>query len=63
MDELCENCRYYLAVQTNYKEDGTCRFAPPTISLISEQAMGIWPKVKNTDWCGQFSPKRKQKKS
>lgn len=57
MNETCENCRYYLSVQTGYKEDGTCRFSPPVVSVVSEDALGVWPRVKKTDWCGKYSPK------
>lgn len=63
MDETCENCRYYLPVKTGYKEDGTCRFYPPTVSAVSEDAMAIWPRVKRTDWCGKYAPKKNKKNS
>lgn len=46
MDKACENCRYYLPSQMDYKEDGICRFSPPTVSPTSDKAMGIWPRVK-----------------
>jgi len=63
MNGMCENCRYYLPVRTGYKEDGTCRYSPPAISTNSENSMGVWPRVKGTDWCGKYAPKEKTKKS
>jgi len=44
----------------DYKEDGICRFSPPTVSPTSNNAMGVWPRVEKTDWCGKYSPKKNQ---
>ncbi|WP_319759471.1 hypothetical protein [Maridesulfovibrio sp.] len=60
MDKACENCLYYLPGQIDYKEDGICRFSPPTVSPTLDNAMGVWPRVKKNDWCGKYSPKKNQ---
>ncbi len=60
MDKACENCIYYLPSQMDFKEDGICRFSPPTTSPASDTAMGVWPRVKRNDWCGKYSPTKNQ---
>lgn len=49
----CGDCRYRDAV------DGTCRRNPPQSGNLDSAASGvkigypIWPKVEDTDWCGE----------
>jgi len=60
MTDTCETCRYYAPVKTGYKEEGRCRFSPPAVVPIAEDCMGVWPRVQETDWCGQYSAKEKK---
>lgn len=57
----CCNCVFF-----NAKGDGSgeCRHDPPAIQMIPQvdritrnqylRAMGIWPPVRMSDWCGRF---------
>lgn len=44
-----EECEELLPVAA-----GRCRLLPPQIKFGER---GIWPVVKNEDWCGEFEPK------
>lgn len=39
--KLCVNCCYW--------DDGLCHYEPPS-------AVSDWPRTKDTDWCGKWSP-------
>ena len=43
----CSGCRYYLERK---RKSGECRRFPPQSRAASE----TWPKVNDTDWCGEF---------
>ncbi|WBU64218.1 hypothetical protein [Paracoccus aerodenitrificans] len=56
-DSSCADCAFFEDHKSNNKADlsdaGLCRFNPP-ISQPSADARGLWPVVKNDDWCGHF---------
>jgi hypothetical protein len=43
----CKTCRFY--------DDGQCRKNPPVAVLEGKSIHGIFPRVEDGDWCGQFA--------
>ena len=54
----CQSCTYFEVQKTS--DDrlapnlGLCRANPP-ISVATKHPIGIWPTVKESDWCGKYS--------
>ena len=65
-DEACFNCKFYdrdIGIITSWKPHGKCKVAPPQLKTIVELGFTTkhkyeFPTVKETDFCGQFKPKR-----
>ena len=51
----CNNCLWYDKKVSNVFRGGFCRKNPPMVDP-SHDVMGTWPIVKESDWCGEFSP-------
>lgn len=49
----CATCRY------REPESNRCRAQSPAIMTLVGKA--VWPKVENTDWCGDYKPAPKGK--
>ena len=61
MMRSCSTCEYSQAVKD--ADYGECRrHAPPAISFRDAAALAIWPRVKPTDWCGDYETRRRQKR-
>lgn len=54
MTTACKACAFYEAETANAAHAGLCRFNPP-VFLTEEEQRGVWPVVKDDDWCGHFS--------
>jgi hypothetical protein len=59
--DRCETCRFWQAHED--PSQGECRRRSPVLLAGSlgwldgeDPALGVWPEVRATDWCGQFSP-------
>ena len=58
MREVCGNCRFY-EPQSEEDPAGYCRRYPPGLDNgIQDQ-----PFVEQDDWCGEWKPKKRPKKS
>lgn len=67
----CTRCLYFRLLQKNPTTTGSCHRIPPVPSVVGMQphpldprqqqpvAMSFWPSVGKTDWCGEFTPKKK----
>ena len=54
MATACKACAFYETQNAAVDHAGLCRFNPP-VFLTEEEQRGIWPVVKDTDWCGHFA--------
>lgn len=57
----CAACRYFYPCKTLREwedgaepEQGECRRMPPV--LVEDGAIGYWPLVDVSDWCGEWRP-------
>lgn len=57
----CAACRYFYPCKTIQEwedgaepEQGECRRMPPV--LVEDGAIGYWPMVDVSDWCGEWRP-------
>jgi len=50
----CDDCNFYrirtYGTDQNASQAGECRFSDP----VPQGGLGVWPKVKTTDWCGKW---------
>ena len=54
--DRCVNCQYYDR-QNKGQGVGQCRRAAPALSPINAKAYmieGVWPTVRDDDWCGEW---------
>lgn len=54
--ERCNTCQYYDR-QNKGQAVGQCRRQAPALSPINVKAYmieGVWPTVRDDDWCGEF---------
>lgn len=56
-DHNCSQCAFFEDHHANtaakLDDAGLCRFNPP-VTQPSADARGLWPVVKEDDWCGHF---------
>ena len=60
--EKCQTCQYYdrrKAAAGSAPNSGQCRRAAPHLSPVSVNAKsyqieGVWPTVRDDDWCGEW---------
>ncbi|WP_145171203.1 hypothetical protein [Rubripirellula lacrimiformis] len=63
MDQ-CSRCRFFRPVHSAFQESagGECRRHPPATPKNSQRRarpdIAIFPAVMETDWCGEFVPRR-----
>jgi hypothetical protein len=52
----CNECKYWepLDIVHITVQLGICRIDSPKIRPEDPFGLAIWPKTKNTDWCGDF---------
>lgn len=56
-ERVCANCLFFEALQSDEEDDlggeyGQCRRAPPV--LVEPGAMnGVWPVIREDNWCGE----------
>ena len=50
----CDKCKYWDKLDASTLELGRCRISAPSLYSIDPFGLAIWPKTKNTDWCGDF---------
>lgn len=50
--ERCEQCVFWVAPRK--ADAGECHMAAPAVVSWRLDAIGRWPPVKATDWCGEF---------
>lgn len=50
----CNRCRFYYS-EDNVVGFGQCRKNAP---VITEDSNGAFPRIRNSDWCGEFKPTR-----
>jgi len=50
----CDECKYWAKLDVSSLELGRCRINSPSISSVDPFGLALWPKTKNTDWCGDF---------
>jgi len=58
----CKDCKYYAKSLRNPGGCGYCHKSSPQISgdnVVGQQYIGIWPQVKDDDWCGEFRKSRR----
>ncbi len=57
MSATCAKCAFFEDHVANGEKEladaGLCRFNPP-VTQIAPDARGLWPVVKESDWCGHF---------
>ena len=60
MKPNCGNCEYLGAVlvgeSLEHPHFKICRRNPPLV-VSPTSISGIWPRVEEDDWCGEFNPK------
>lgn len=52
--ESCATCKYF------GEEDGICRRFPPTRLMFGPASVTQFPKVKSSEWCGEFVAKQEE---
>jgi hypothetical protein len=57
----CDKCRYF-ATEKEREDQGYCRRRAPVPSLVGpllldadDHPRAVWPRVHDSDWCGEFS--------
>lgn len=61
-ERRCETCRYLRAGQHGWYE---CHRKEPQIAIKKEcddeaiQPVAMWPNVATSDWCGEYSSKKR----
>lgn len=65
--ERCVTCMYYdrnkAGVETKAGSAGQCRRSGPSLSPINQKSYmieGVWPTVRDDDWCGEWKPLQKR---
>ena len=65
--ERCVSCIYYDRAKsggdTKTGNAGQCRRAGPTLSPINQKSYmieGVWPTVRDDDWCGEWKAVQKR---
>ncbi|SOB92729.1 hypothetical protein [Rhodobacter maris] len=57
MSATCAKCAFFedhtANSETELADSGLCRFNPP-VTQIAPDSRGLWPVVKENDWCGHF---------
>lgn len=48
-EQACLNCYYS---RPSLSGGRTCRRMPPTLEI---EISGLWPRVQDTDWCGEWA--------
>ncbi|MCF1503709.1 MULTISPECIES: hypothetical protein [unclassified Afifella] len=55
---VCSSCAFFEDHHANndreIRDAGLCRFNPPVTQPVAD-AVGYWPVVKESDWCGHFA--------
>ena len=63
IEMICKNCTY-IDYNKRAKDpyNGFCKRYPPrfsvTLRLDDPRVDGLWPRVFDTDWCGEFKRKK-----
>ena len=62
-ERKCGNCDYMAKNPDTSRSTSVCRRYPPTVLGSRQELSGLvvtasWPEVVDTDWCGEFSPKK-----
>jgi hypothetical protein len=50
----CDECKYWAKLDVSSLELGRCRINSPSINSVDPFGLALWPKTRNTDWCGDF---------
>ena len=50
----CQSCLFWIRI---YSSRGTCKRYPPKPTAIG--LPGVFPEIKENDWCGEFKNKDK----
>ena len=65
--ERCVTCVFYdrakAGVDAKASNAGQCRRAGPTLSPINQKSYmieGVWPTVRDDDWCGEWKASQKR---
>lgn len=59
MDERCAFCRFFQSYGNMYG-DGAChRHAPVILDEPDDKAFGLWPRIRDSDSCGDWEPETK----
>lgn len=55
--ETCLDCKFFrpVALATEFASWGECHFSAPQPAGSAQPPLHLWPRVANTDWCGQWS--------
>jgi hypothetical protein len=63
--QLCINCRFGESWNSESGLAGICRRQPPQVVVLNEtpetdgtETEAFWPTFDDTDWCGEWRPKR-----
>ena len=51
--KVCVNCKYFVEMVMNPQE-GTCHRHPARIIVMQDKMTSAWPKVRGSDFCGEF---------
>jgi len=65
--QICENCRFWNRWDNVADEDGCvrgeCRRYPPVVVFHDNFFKSFFPVTDRVDFCGEFSPKSRAKKT
>lgn len=62
----CKNCRYSRKRVVTYKDANKnarrteARFCCRDSPAVGPDGIAVWPRVKDSDWCGKFKLRREQ---
>ena len=50
----CDECKHWAKLDVSTLELERCRIHSPSINSVDPFGLALWPKTRNTDWCGDF---------